>query len=1280
MNADPHSSGGRTEFAPTQEVRFALVLYGGVSLAVYINGVVQEFLRLVRATAPGPPSELGPDATLYETAALTGTERVYRKLGQMLAFGSKSALLPSEESPVTTRFVVDVISGSSAGGLNGIYLGKALANEQSIDELRTMWVDEGDIARLLNDRASYAGVGSLRPGGPPQSLLNGRRMYWKLLSALDAMDTVAPPESSRLVDALDVWITTTDLRGLLLPIRLADAVVYEPRHRNVLHFSYADSASNDLPRNDFRKELNPLLAFAARATSSFPFAFEPTTLADIDEFVQLAEFRGYSQSSSKSAAFAEFFDDYVSGRRRISDDRDLADFYRSDAFADGGYLDNKPFGWAIDSIARRRADLPVVRRLAYVEPSPSKAQPAVPIEDRSASESALEPPPWTPPTTRPDVLENSLAAAYGLPRSEAIRDDLERVVERNRELARAREITAMVDRTADAHPNLMWPLRDLDNWLRLTSEELTSTYGLAYAAFHHLRLARVFDDIASYVAAALNFPDRGDEQAAIRLLIEAWFEKHYGAERPGWTHTRFLYRYDLGYRLRRLRYLSIRLEGLLRLDAEARQFLGSFLEPATDLDEDATRAELRDLKREMNRIRAVLTRTDQRLRARATVSHPLAAALTGLDIPRSRLLGVLEAGANPTQRLDAARSLLAAEGTNKRLTLLARELKRYLLRVLQPAGRSARERLADASDAPLDVRRAREAVRFIYEQYENYDLVSFPLSYGTLENATRIEVMRISPQDATSLIDETSPTDGRHKLAGDQLAHFGGFFDRSWRRNDMLWGRLDAAERIIDSLLLPSDAREQLLTEAQHAIIEEEFDLVEQGPLVAALAASMLTDEAGAQESLARLAQVRGPDALIAALTSSLDATAIREHLKKDYEYSKAVDRHRLLGVAGRATRVTGQVLDGLSERAPAVTSPARWLVRAGRLTWWLAEVTTPRSLKQMLFQYWFALLLLLSVVMIAGGTLVAWPEVTRAGWVLLAVIAGARLVTLIVSDLLADRIRVASFAVATAGLAVLGFALVELFVHFDEDVDRVAGWFPNVGGIDADNHPTEWELRVFAIGALALGCGLLVAGYFVTRGRERTKVLQLEFARTPDDLEALVGLPGSVRRATARRIVFLDYGFIATYTAFFVGLAVILELSQTSWAVWVAVAIAIAAVAGGFLDVLENNQTLRVLRLSRLDVTTYDLSSLRSYALGKWIVLSAVVGAMSILFWIGSRDFLLYAFGAAWALAGLVGLLGGLGLWRQRLLGAFLLGTAVVAATTCILFLAAPGRFLEGL
>lgn len=35
----------------TGEVRFAVVLYGGVSLAIYMNGIAQELLRMVRGSS-----------------------------------------------------------------------------------------------------------------------------------------------------------------------------------------------------------------------------------------------------------------------------------------------------------------------------------------------------------------------------------------------------------------------------------------------------------------------------------------------------------------------------------------------------------------------------------------------------------------------------------------------------------------------------------------------------------------------------------------------------------------------------------------------------------------------------------------------------------------------------------------------------------------------------------------------------------------------------------------------------------------------------------------------------------------------------------------------------------------------------------------------------------------------------------------------------------------------------------------------------------------------------
>src|SRR5690606_25074243 len=104
-----------------------------------------------------------------------------------------------------------------------------------------LWIEEGDIARLINDRRSLAGLRGIRHQDPPLSLLNSRRMYHKLLEALEGMEG---PERSRdecgspYVEELDLFVTATDIRGLELPLRLADRVVQENRYRSVFRFRY----------------------------------------------------------------------------------------------------------------------------------------------------------------------------------------------------------------------------------------------------------------------------------------------------------------------------------------------------------------------------------------------------------------------------------------------------------------------------------------------------------------------------------------------------------------------------------------------------------------------------------------------------------------------------------------------------------------------------------------------------------------------------------------------------------------------------------------------------------------------------------------------------------------------------------------------------------------------------------------------------------------------------------------------------------------------------------
>jgi hypothetical protein len=111
-------------------------------------------------------------------------------------------------------------------------------------------------------------------------------------------------------------------------------------------------------------------------------------------------------------------------------------------------------------------------------------------------------------------------------------------------------------------------------------------------------------------------------------------------------------------------------------------------------------------------------------------------------------------------------------------------------------------------------------VRFL--GFPFWDAMIYPLTALTEPGELRpLEIVRVSPADSTRLGLSTA----RDKLKGVKLGHFGAFLHREWRENDYLWGRLDAAERLI-GLILPSDqgfrAQDWEIKPALAAILAEE--------------------------------------------------------------------------------------------------------------------------------------------------------------------------------------------------------------------------------------------------------------------------------------------------------------------------------------------------------------------------------------------------------------------------------------------------------------------------
>ncbi len=957
---------------PEKEVRLAVVMYGGVSLCIYINGIAQELLRLVRATAEDPSQKGKVRPALGEHS----TEHVYREVARILGREQPHRGEASGgEDRLRVRFVVDVLSGTSAGGLNAIFLAKALANGQSLEALKTLWIEEGDIAKLLNDSGSRKG--GVREQEPPQSLLNSQRMYRELLRAFDGMDEAKRHGEKRvpLVDEVDLFITTTDIRGLLVPLQLADQVVYERRHRNVFHLRYCENP--EAARNDFAKGNNPFLAFAGRCTSAFPGAFEPMRFEDVNPV--LAADR--DSRRVKVEQWQDFFPAYqapnVEGATAVAPD--LYDL-RNHSFGDGGYLDNKPFSYAIDMLARRRSHLPVDRKLVYIEPAPEHVEEALQKGER------------------PNAIEN-VVAALSLARYETIREDLERVLSRNRLLGRVERILSQVEEDVALHDAGV-PLPDAD-YAQRDVRFMVEWLGVGYGGYHRLKVASVTDDIATMLACAMGYEPESDRLVAIRHLVRAWREMHYLANRTGdatrdaqeapapgetlkRTQNAFLLRYDLAYRVRRLSFVLERIDRLALLDADAQRSLRHQGIPQPPTDEAQGKRFREQLWTLRDGLRAELGRL---LQLRQTLErrgegNPLRESLLEMDITEQDFVTLLqEQDEGECQKL--ARALIHGQRVSAFHALEAR-LTGLIADVTLPVSDACKALLCpfQQGEAPPSTGDGREvalyAVRACYYRFDQYDMVAFPILYSTEvgEESDGIDVVRISPEDATALVDERKTH--QHKLAGVALGHFGAFLDPRWRVNDIIWGRLDGTERLI-TMLLPGkkyeQARAMLILDAQSRVLAEEFG--------------------GSRTAIRHMLEARSspPEAAPEPRGRALDekvATRINALLG---ENRPELDTRESMHTVARTTQVVGRMMGGMAERYRLLGSPAQWLVRAGRLLWGLVEVATPQSIPALIAEHWLSLFYLFVGLAFAGGTLLGRPELQSFSLFTLAVTAGSHLV-----------------------------------------------------------------------------------------------------------------------------------------------------------------------------------------------------------------------------------------------------------------------------------------------
>ena len=299
----------------TQELRLATTMTGGVSLAIWMAGVAREINLLAQASQWRREGGAFPaDSSLSQASA--SSLRLYAGLIDLLDM----------------IVDVDILSGTSAGGINAALLASSRTSGADLGGLRDLWLDLGALTDLLRDpRDKYT----------PSLLYGDERMFAALATQIPKLETgpfppAAFPDGARN-PSTTLYVTTTLLAGETS--RFTDSfgtLVQDVDRRGLFSFTETELVQTGTVE---------ALALAARSSASFPIAFEPS-------FLPFAKGTPAAGRVPARPAMAPF-----------------TNITRSHWVADGGLLDNRPIDVLLKRIFDRPARRPVRRVLLFVVPS-----------------------------------------------------------------------------------------------------------------------------------------------------------------------------------------------------------------------------------------------------------------------------------------------------------------------------------------------------------------------------------------------------------------------------------------------------------------------------------------------------------------------------------------------------------------------------------------------------------------------------------------------------------------------------------------------------------------------------------------------------------------------------------------------------------------------------------------------------------------------------------------------------------------------------------------------
>ncbi len=768
-----------------KELRLALVLFGGVSLAIYQHGINREMLNLIRASrayhdAPRATEKQHPDHRIHPSPGEAETTlSVYFDL------------LKTIGSTLDLRVIVDVIAGASAGGINGITLARALAHDLDIEPLTDMWLEKADMLDLLAPEArarmwskwyfwpllqpllSWLGREALPPGIANREMrerlsvfmrsrwfkppLDGPKLTTLLLDGLTAMGTPAQATQSLMPSGtrLDLLVTVTNFHGSERSIFIHDPpLLHEREHRHVLRFSCTHHKSGALD-SDFGADNIPTLAFAGRASASYPGAFPPAQIAEIDRLLAARQ-EGWP---GRAAFLAESLPPGATAEDLV--------------LLDGSILDNKPVMATVEMIRTHSAFREIDRRLVFIDPHPGKSG----LGDIATTSSAV-----------PGFFTTLRGALSDLPRQEPMHDELAEISRYNKQVRRLKaailtvrpKVAHMIDTATAGGINQSFTVEQLQHW-RLTSSNLMADNALVYDQWMRTLIMEGVDFLVAMLCHICGAPPDSPHGIWLQHAIEAWAH-HNGVLCQSYhvpddarttidmpTFAQFIIAFGVDYKKRRINFVLHELNALYsRLEQPGYCTTDAAMLDAIKADIHACLDQLSEQER-FTFLDDETTAAVRRMFGTPETGHPDLA--TWLDAHNTAISQVI-ARLGDASQIASANADMDQVLTSPRMAAIGAACRRDML-----TG---------------------------YLGYFYWDILLRPVISALSLRAGPIEeilIDRISPDDSTAL----KRDDGRPVLMGGSVAGFGGFLSRTTRENDFLWGRMHAVDRLIDIVARAAD-------------------------------------------------------------------------------------------------------------------------------------------------------------------------------------------------------------------------------------------------------------------------------------------------------------------------------------------------------------------------------------------------------------------------------------------------------------------------------------------